>query len=461
MRAYLGDPTKIRLIHGGAEMFHVFHLHGGGIRWRSTRSADPTFDYADTGLNKNPDDGSPSDRLDSQSIGPGESYTLEIEGGAGGVQQRVGDLLEHCHIAEHYVAGMWGFWRVYNTLQPDLAPLPDRAAPADRRSDSAGLIGTTMPDGTTLTKDNLDDWIQPLLPPQGVPQRRPGRLGLELDGSTRSDPDTPVYLGEPEDDGATWPNLPDGVPGHPAACRATTFVGNRPKILFNPVNGRPAFPLLRPHIGQRPPFAPNGHSGAPWLGETPTAARRPASAEPVGRRKDGLCPANAPLRTFNVVAIELPIQVTPPRATDPTARSSSSPDKADVLAGRKPARAAGHPREHGRLRRDHARHEITDTSAFGGFSRSNMHIHHVQFDVQGSDGASAGFVYEQSVRPYKLVDPQLTAAAAAGDDDAARSTTSTKFHERRLASPSAMGTESIEIRQIDRSIDTRPRRRSP
>ena len=76
---------------------------------------------------------SQSTRLDSQSFGPGESYNLEIEGGAGGVQQAAGDFLFHCHIAEHYLSGMWGFWRVYDTAQPDLAPLPDRAAPpADR-----------------------------------------------------------------------------------------------------------------------------------------------------------------------------------------------------------------------------------------------------------------------------------------------------------------------------------------
>src|SRR3712207_7919172 len=31
-------------------------------------------------------------------------------------------------------------------------------------------IGRTMPDGTTLTKDNLGSWIRELIPPQGVPR---------------------------------------------------------------------------------------------------------------------------------------------------------------------------------------------------------------------------------------------------------------------------------------------------
>ncbi len=34
MRGYLADPTKIRIMHVGSEKFHVFHLHGGGDRWR-------------------------------------------------------------------------------------------------------------------------------------------------------------------------------------------------------------------------------------------------------------------------------------------------------------------------------------------------------------------------------------------------------------------------------------------
>ena len=98
----------------------------------STRSPDTSYNYADTGLRKDPPTvASPSQRLDSQSIGPGESYNLEIEGGAGGVQQSAGDFLFHCHIAKHYISGMWAFWRVYDTRQPDLVPLGGPAAPAD------------------------------------------------------------------------------------------------------------------------------------------------------------------------------------------------------------------------------------------------------------------------------------------------------------------------------------------
>ncbi|HEX2728595.1 MAG TPA: hypothetical protein VHM16_02505, partial [Rubrobacteraceae bacterium] len=54
-RGYLSDPTKIRLVHAGTEMFHVYHLHGGGDRWRFNPVADTTYNYADTGLKKHPE----------------------------------------------------------------------------------------------------------------------------------------------------------------------------------------------------------------------------------------------------------------------------------------------------------------------------------------------------------------------------------------------------------------------
>ena len=32
-------------------------------------------------------------------------------------QQLAGDFLFHCHVAHHYIAGMWGYWRVHSTIQ--------------------------------------------------------------------------------------------------------------------------------------------------------------------------------------------------------------------------------------------------------------------------------------------------------------------------------------------------------
>ena len=83
-KGYVGDPTKFRVVHAGAEVFHVYHLHGGGDRWRMNPEGDPTNNYANTGLAKTPVEQSASDRLDAYATGPGESFNAEIEDGAGG-----------------------------------------------------------------------------------------------------------------------------------------------------------------------------------------------------------------------------------------------------------------------------------------------------------------------------------------------------------------------------------------
>ncbi|MEP6815744.1 MAG: hypothetical protein ABI873_09360, partial [Marmoricola sp.] len=422
-RGYRADPTKFRILHAGTEMFHVFHMHGGGIRWRFNPVADPTWNYAATGLNKHPMEQTDSERLDSQAFGPGESYNLEIEGGAGGVQQGAGDFLFHCHIAEHYVAGMWSFWRVYDTRQRDFAPLSDRIAPRFP-VDSTKLIGTdvgTVGAKTHLTADNLDAWIRPQLPPQGVTSN-------DQDASvwdwTTNPANRNLYLGEPE----RVVSYPDyyyyygaALPTHPTALPGDRFVKDRPMILFNPDTGRPAFPLMRPHLGKRPPFAPNGHSGAPYLGESGSEQAPATGVDPYAQRSDAICPANqadgtpTKLRRFNVVAIEHPVK-TSARDTDPTGMVFAlAHDKQAILNGDKPVQPLAIRANSGDCVAVTLTSELTDTNASGHFSMVNMHIHHVQFDTQASDGVITGMSYEQAVRPYKLEDPTLTADAAAGD----------------------------------------------
>ena len=148
-RTYLGDPVKQRVIHGGSEVFHVHHVHGGATRWRRQPGMQPTA--FDSGFDKNPPllpQGSA--RTDSQSIGPAESYDLEHECGSGGCQESVGDFLVHCHVAHHYIAGMWMIWRVQDTLQdgvvsqdsmPPLLELPDRRLRVPKAVTSQDLVG--------------------------------------------------------------------------------------------------------------------------------------------------------------------------------------------------------------------------------------------------------------------------------------------------------------------------------
>jgi hypothetical protein len=157
-RSYLGDPTKYRMM-GGSEVVHSHHLHGGSDRWPASPEAvtKAEFNFAamadGSGPVKFPAIRTSSERLDVQAIGAAESYNEVIECGSGGCAYGAGDYTFHCHIPQHYVTGMWGFWRVYNTLQtagsqddlmPPLAELPDRKGKMKPAVDSSKLVGTTV-----------------------------------------------------------------------------------------------------------------------------------------------------------------------------------------------------------------------------------------------------------------------------------------------------------------------------
>ena len=199
-RSYLGDPAKWRLVHGGTEVFHSHHLHGGAIRWRRQSELEQELDLfgsaneslATNGPIKNPPIQVASNRVDVQSLGPAETHDLVIECGSGGCQRTAGDFLYHCHVVHHYVAGMWAFWRTYNTLQvdgartdtmPALVELPDRKGKMLAAVDSTKLAGTSVEwfgqdfeIGTGKVKTDLEknvfslsDWVEMQLPPKGLP----------------------------------------------------------------------------------------------------------------------------------------------------------------------------------------------------------------------------------------------------------------------------------------------------
>src|SRR4051794_6294918 len=128
--AYRGDPVHMRLIHPGVKETHPFHQHTN--RWRQ-ESKDPT-----------------STRLDVQSTGPGQTFDLVYEGGAGEAitadpndpasgpksmdewvragrpdlaalaisKASNGDHIFHCHLYPHFAQGFWGALRVFDRQRP-------------------------------------------------------------------------------------------------------------------------------------------------------------------------------------------------------------------------------------------------------------------------------------------------------------------------------------------------------
>ena len=121
LRAYIGDPIKIRLVHAGAQETHSFHYHVH--QW--------LFEHTDVD----------SEIVDVQAISPQANYTVTPMYGAGSLHGAIGDAIIHCHLYPHFGEGMWGMQRNFDTLQDGsmcypngvqikaLQPLPDRPSP--------------------------------------------------------------------------------------------------------------------------------------------------------------------------------------------------------------------------------------------------------------------------------------------------------------------------------------------
>ena len=452
-RSYLGDPAKFRLIHGGGEVFHSHHPHGGSIRW--TRS--PNREVSLNNLTKAAYDGpvkypvvrTTSDRVDVEVIGPSEALDLETECGSGLCQRLAGDFLFHCHVAHHYVAGMWGYWRVYNTLQNGnypfgstdimrpLAELPDRKGRIPQGVSSDKIAGKTMDwFGTKFkvvkkgksdwTKDtrvvNIKDWVKYMLPPQGRPGHTDDEKGqiLSYDGSVW---DYAWKGNKALSERESTDKNPKFKPPHP---------GKRHPIQFSPLTGKLAWPHMTPHFGKRVPFARN-HGGAPWLEPfhmqtdpgviTKTesgSARSGPDMENTGGAKPGeqgrwsLCPPGAGRKQYNLHFINTPIELsgaigkTPPVIDKYGLIYVIDEDMAEVKADPKKAiplviRANVYDCVDVLLTSEWDDDDFTNFQ----MSKVNIHPHFFQFDNQASDGVISGFSYDQSMRSYLQFDKKM------------------------------------------------------
>ena len=436
-RTYIGDPVKERVIHAGGEVSHVHHVHGGSVRWRRQPGAGPTG--FGTGLDKHPPLlPGPSERTDSQTLSPSESFDVEHECSAGGCQQGAGDYLFHCHIAHHYFAGMWGIWRVYNTLQdgrvstdslPPLAELPGRVGSAVAAVTSDEL----SPQAHARAVDSL--------PPAGV------RKGYDASVLDWTEQDGRI-VGEPETS-AVWPGY------------ASTTPGRRPNILFEPATGRPAYPMLRPHLGERPPFAP-GNGPSAYL-DRPRPDGVPP--QPGADGPQSLCPAGTSMRRFAMRAAELPVPIN-------DRLHLVDPQGVEFILAENEVTAANKPSSRGPLAiRTNAGEHCVDVTLTNDmpdnlnhpFSKVSAHIHLVQFDVQASDGVDAGFNYEQTVRPFATEGAAITVATATGATRVSVDDTE-RFSIGAFVGVGLEVTGSLEVRRIiaiedgmvvfDRPLDT-------
>jgi FtsP/CotA-like multicopper oxidase with cupredoxin domain len=430
-RAYLGDPVKWRIVHGGSEVFHSHHPHGGTIRWpRSPRAVDQElWATAKDGPVKYPVIRTKTDRVDVEVIGPSEALDLENECGSGLCQQLAGDFLFHCHVAHHYVAGMWGYGRTYNTLQvgqyhtdtmPDLRELPDRSGRIQTGATSDKLVGKTLDwFGKTfqiVDKNqktdwkagiiNIKDWVEMQVPTMGKPGHKEDERGqiLAYDATVWDWKwDGNKAVGERE---STAKN-----PKYPAAAKWDD--STRPVILFEAKTGKVSFPLVKPHFGKRTMFPPN-HNGAPWLDMIHQDENGERTAEPAKPGEQGrwsLCPDNANRKFFNLHFVRMPITLSKAQGKEPAMTDKDG--LIYVLHEEENAIRANDDLKYPAVIRANVYDCVDvlltsewDDDDYTNFqsSKINIHPHFMQFDNQASDGVISGLSYEQSMRPFTMLD---------------------------------------------------------
>ncbi|MEC7641104.1 MAG: hypothetical protein VYC17_03010 [Nitrospinota bacterium] len=444
-RSYLGDPAKFRLIHGGGEVFHSHHPHGGTIRWlRSPKREVQENNLLNAGWYgpvKYPVVRTTTDRVDVEVIGPAEALDLQLECGSGLCQHMAGDFLFHCHVAHHYVAGMWGYWRVYNTIQTGnypygstdvmrpLVELPDRKGRIPKGQTSDKLIGQTLDwfgtkkfkiigsGKSDWTKEpavvNIKDWVKYMLPPKGQPGHTADEKGqiLSYDGSVWDYAWKGNQALSERESTIPFPKFKSPIPG------------KRYPLQFGP-RGKLAWPHMSPHFGKRVPFA-RGHGPAPVLEpfhlqtHHNSPATEPGSdgmganvenstpARPGEHGRWSLCPEGAGRKQYSIDFINTPIQLsaaigdTPPVIDkyglifvleEDVAASKADPSLGNPLVYRGNVYDCIDVLLYSEW--------IDDDFTNFQMSKVNIHTHMWQFDVTTSDGVITGMSYDQSMRAY-------------------------------------------------------------
>lgn len=146
--SYMSDHVRMRVHHGAGTLHHLHHLHAH--QWlHSPKSAAGHY-------------------LDSQLIGPGSSFTLDmVYNGSGNRNQTVGDSIFHCHFYPHFAEGMWSLWRVHDVFEEGTELDADGKPATNSRAlpDGEIVAGTPIPavvplPTVAMAPDPSDVWIE-------------------------------------------------------------------------------------------------------------------------------------------------------------------------------------------------------------------------------------------------------------------------------------------------------------
>ncbi|PTL85977.1 copper oxidase [Vitiosangium sp. GDMCC 1.1324] len=419
--SYLGDPVRIRNIHAGPAETHVFHLHAH--QWKLSPGEEN------------------SNYLDSQTIGPGSSFTYDINyGGSGNRNLTPGDSIHHCHLYPHFAQGMWALWRVHDVFEagtkdrllpdaeitggtpnPAVIPIPARAMPP-------------MPTyvDTLVTDASGAKVLRPAFP--GYPFYVAGKAGhrapqppldIEEDGglprhiitkaigpSTYGLPGKRFYVDHHALDVKLLPQ--DGTP---MEKKAMSFHGGEfPSASFVP---RPYY--TTDIVAAYPSYTATGAPGFFYVN-----GRKPVAGAPFADP----CPTSAPRREYRAAYLQIDLQnMNRAGWHDRQARLMVLND--DVTAtqsGARPPEPFFFRAESGECITFYPTNlipnelEADDYQVYTPTDTIGQHIHLVKFDVMAADGAGNGWNYEDGTFSFQEVLHRIDKITTAGGAYAADGT---------------------------------------
>lgn len=401
---YIRDHVKFRIVHAGSKEHHIHHQHTH--QWLHTPDSDN------------------STYLDSQAIGPGSAYTLEmVHNGSGNRNGALGDSIFHCHFYPHFAQGMWSLWRVHDVfeagteLDVDGRPVPGSRAYPDGEIASGTPIPALVPLPTLA--------MAPLPAPVQIVDGQVEVLGA-------GNPGYPFFV--PAMAGHRPPHPPldtvddGGLPRHIIAGGTFTETHTRldfSKELINvdavqiPEEGTPveqaamAFHEVRLH----PSFKPDGTPADFITNGRPRAAGAPFADPCVD---DNGNPAGTP-RIYKAAVIQLDVKINKAGWHFPQHRMITLwGDVAPTLAGTRPPEPLFfRANTNDCITYYHTNlvpnvYEQDDFEVRSPTDILGQHIHLVKFDVTASDGSGNGWNYEDGTFSPDEVIERINAINLAG-----------------------------------------------
>lgn len=393
--AYLGDPVKFRTVQAGVKETHVFHLHAH--QWFAQNGGATQSNY-----------------VDSQTIGPRQAQTYQIAHQGGNRNLSVGDSIFHCHMYPHFAQGMWGLWRNHDVFEDGTRALPD--GELGRGTDP--LTGVTAGGAPSPAVVPIRNRPLPPMPTYGA-NGTPGYPFFVAAKAGHRPPQAPLDLAAESQTGATGLgrhviNRGQRVLGAGAAAGDMSSIITVADLELLPEAGTPL---------ERAAMAFHGRSGVASTtpdGATATFALNGKPPVPGAPFADP-CPVGAPLRRYDVSAIQMQLVVNKAGWHDKQARINVLSSEVAQYEGKKrdaePFFFRAHSGECIEFRHTNrlpVKLEKDDFQAKVPTDTIGQHIHLVKFDVMSADGGGNGFNYEDGTFAREALIERVEAVKAAG-----------------------------------------------